>query len=448
MNTTSTSCARSARRLPSGAVRQAVRLSFAQSMLGAIYGASTGGMFLIGYALRLGADNVQIGLMSTIPMLCIVVQLATAALVERGVSRRRLTFFAALGNVSGWALIILIPYAAAGASDAVRVRLLIGVIAAVTLFAFVSGNARGSWFGDLVPARFRGTFFGRTALYGGIIASLFAVLEGGFLDAVKAHGLAAFSTLFGFGMCFGLANAFLFLPQKDVPVERHEHSADLWRMIRATLSNRSLMTVALFTTLWALQGVAGPFYATYMLRDLKMPFLGVGLVNSVFMVSFLASGPFWGRVVDRWGCRPVLTACTSVFGPIQLVWLWVDSPLRAYEIVSAANIVAGACVGGVSVALNTLVYKVTPSAGRSVQLAVYSILIVLLAAPLPTIGGHVPDWLAAIGLPRDLRVTFYIAGGLILLSALVSRAVPEPGSCRARRMLRELGSQWLALVVR
>jgi len=37
--------------------------------------------------------------------------------------------------------------------------------------------------------------------------------------------------------------------------------------------------------------VAGPFYPTYMLRDLKMPFVGIGIVNAFFMVAFLVSGP-------------------------------------------------------------------------------------------------------------------------------------------------------------
>ena len=446
--TTGPVCNHAAGRLPPGTVRRAARLSFAQAMVGAVYAASTGGMFLIGYALTLGATDAQIGLMSTIPMLCIVVQLATAALVERGVSRRRLAFGAALLNVAGWALIILIPYVAAGASPQVQVRLLIAVITLVALFGFVSGNARGSWLGDLIPARFRGTFFGRMAMYGGIVATLFAIIEGGALDILKQHGLGAFSALFGFGMLFGLTSAFLFLGQADVPLARHAAAGNLPKMVRETLGNRALMMVALFATLWSLQMVAGPFFATYMLRDLHMPFLGVGIVNAFFTAAFLASGPFWGRAVDRWGCRPVLTVCSGILAPVQLSWYWIDSPGRVYAVLPLVNLVAGCVAGGVNVALSTLIYKVTPVAGRSVQLAVYSILVVLLAAPLPALGGHLPDWLASLGLARDLRYTFYAAGLFILSSAVVSRWIREPDSCRARDVIHTLGSEWLAPVRR
>jgi MFS family permease len=435
-------------RLPPGAMRRAVRFSFAQAMTGAIYMASTGGMFLIGYALQLGATDALIGLMSAIPMLCIGVQLAAAAWIERGVSRRRLTFVAALMNVACWAFVILIPWAAGRLAPPARVSLLIAVISLVTLFGFVSGNARGSWVGDLIPARFRGTFFGRMTLYGGLVAAAFAIVEGGLLDVLKRHGLAAFGALFGFGMLFGLANALLFLPQAEVPLARHAAAGNLLRMVRETLENRALMAVGLFNVVWSMQTVAGPFYATYMLRDLGMPFMGVGIVNAFFMVAFLLSGPFWGRVVNRWGCRPVLVLCAGVFAPLQFSWLWVDTAARAYAVIAPVNLLAGAAVGGVNVALNTLLYKVTPAAGRSVQFAVYSILVVALAAPFPAIGGRLPAWLQSLGLPDNLRCTFYLAGLLILASAFAARRIAEPNAGLARRLARSLGSQWLAPVRR
>lgn len=434
--------------LPRGAVRRAVRLSFVQAMLGAVYAASTGGMFLIGYALRLGATNVHIGLLSTIPMLCIGVQLGTAALIERGMSRRRLTLVASLLNVACWLPVMLLPYVVPGASVTLKVGVLITALTVLTFFAFVAGNARGSWVGDLIPVRFRGTFFGRATMYSGIIASLFAIGEGAFLDVIKQHGLAGFTILFGFGMVFGVVGALLFLPQADIPAPRHENGANLPRLLLETLLNRSLRIVMLFAVIWSLQAVAGPFYVTYMLRDLGMSFVGIGIINATFMLSCLLSAPLWGRAVDRWGCRPVLTACAVGLGAMQFSWLWLDTAHAVYCTLPLVNIASGASAAGVSVALSTLLYKVTPSRGRSVHFAVYSIVVVLVTAPLPSFGGHLPDWFAGIGLPADLRLTFYTGGLFMMLSALVARRIHEPGARSARHMLRELGTQWLLPILR
>ena len=71
-----------------------------------------------------------------------------------------------------------------------------------------------------------------------------------------------------------------------------------------------------------------------------------------------------------------------------------------------------------------------------------------MTAPLPSFGGHLPDWFAGIGLPADLRLTFYTGGLFMMLSALVARRIHEPGARSARHMLRELGTQWLLPILR
>ena len=425
-------------------IERAISFSYAQAMLGAVYGASTGGMFLIGYALMLGAGNVQIGLMSTIPMLCIGVQLAAAAWVERGVSRRRMTVVAATGNVLGWLLIILIPYVLAGASPHAKIEALIAVITVVTIFAYVSGNARGSWVGDLIPAQFRGSFFGRMTMYSGIVGAIFAIVEGRFLDTLKHMGVGAFSCLFAFGVVLGLANAALFLPQADVPIQT-QGSRSFRHHVKETLRNGPLMTVMLFALLWSMQMIAGPFYSTYMIRDLKMSFLGIGLVNSVVIVAMLLSGPFWGRMVDRYGCRSVLTACSFTLGILQLVWLWVDSAATAYRVIPIVNVVAGLSISGVSVALSTLLYKITPSAGRSIQFAVYSVIVTLAVAPMPVLGGHLPSWFSRIAPGADLRITFCACVPFLLAASWVARRIQEPKASRTRDLLRSLPSHVMEL---
>jgi hypothetical protein len=433
--------------VPVAQVERAVKLSYAQAMLGSIYGASVGGMFLIGYALKLGATNAQIGLMSTIPMLFIGIQLWTAALVERGISRRLLTVIGALGNVLGWVFVILIPYVAKDAPPPVKVAALITIITVVTVFAYVSGNARGSWVGDLIPSSFRGTFFGRLTMYGGIIGTIFALIEGRFLDALEGAGIGVFSVLFGFGVVVGLANALLFMPQADVPLERKATERGAFGgYVRDTFANKALIAVMIYALLWSLQSIAGPFYNTYMIRSVEehglgMPFLGIGIVNAAVTFTMLFFSPFWGRMVDRYGCKPILVLCTFGLAPFPLMWLAIPpgQAFMVYALVGPMNLLGGFLIAGISVALSTLIYKVTPSAGRSVQFALYSIIVTLAAAPMPFLGGYLTDKLDK--LPWiDLRVTFFLAMPFVLAAAFVARHIKEPDSRRTAELVRALPS--------
>lgn len=424
--------------VPLHVVKRAVRLSYAQAVLSAIYIALTGGMFIIGYALKLGATDAQIGLMGTIPMLAVAAQLASSILVERGVSRRSLTILGASVSVSGWFFIILLPYVTTHTTEEFRINTLVGLITLLTFFGHVATNARASWVGDLIPARTRGTFFGKMMMYGGIIGAILGLAAGKFLDSAKDMGIHGFSWLFFCGIIIGMINTMLFILQADVPLTKHESGSNPFKLMRGTFSNRSLMIVILFTLLWSMQAIAAPFVPTYLLRDLKMPFFGLALVNAMVAVTVVATGPFWGRVVDRYGCRPIIIACSSALVPVPLVWIWITNTQMAYALLCPIHLLGGFAVGGISVALVTLMYKVTPDTGRSMQLAVYSVIVTVCVAPMPMIGGHLPNWLKSLGIDADLRSTFYACMLFTAAAAIVARKIKEPDARRTRELVKRL----------
>jgi hypothetical protein len=109
-----------------------------------------------------------------------------------------------------------------------------------------------------------------------------------------------------------------------------------------------------------------------------------------------------------------------------------------YAIVIPVNLLGGFAMAGVAVALNTLVYKVTPDAGRAVQFAIYSILVVAAASPMPALGGHLPGWLRSLGVAADLRCTFYASALFALAAAVAGRCIKEPDSRHTAEMLRDL----------
>jgi hypothetical protein len=90
------------------------------------------------------------------------------------------------------------------------------------------------------------------------------------------------------------------------------------------------------------------------------------------------------------------------------------------------------------VALSTLTYKVTPSAGRSTQFAVYSFIVVLAVAPMPTLGGYLPTLMRAAGIHMGLRVTFLASAVFILGAALAARYIREPDSRGTGELVRKL----------
>jgi MFS family permease len=116
----------------------------------------------------------------------------------------------------------------------------------------------------------------------------------------------------------------------------------------------------------------------------------------------------------------------------------MSRPSLVYTFMPFVHVVGGFAVAGLSVSLNTLIYKVTPSQGRSMQLAVYSILVVLISAPMPTLGAYLPRWARAVGFHVDVRLTFALSIIFAIGALAAACKIHEPDSLTAPELLRRL----------
>ena len=391
-------------------VDRAIRLSYAQAMLGAVFAASTGGMFLIGFAIQLGADNVWLGLLACIPQILVVAQFPASALIERGFSRKAIAVFFAYLVPICWMLVALIPIFAPRLTVAGRMSLLISIMALAALAGQFNSNARLSWIGELIPQERQGQYFGTVAMFAAIVASVFAIIEGRFLDIIRSHGLSAFLLLFFFGAAFALAAAALNHPQPDCPLPEQDIPLSYRAMLQEALRNNPLFRLAIAHSVIAMGGIAGPFITAYCLRDVGTSFLGFGLINSVSMLAGLIASRYCGKLVDRVGCRPVVIVALLILLPLPIVWLFIPPGAvhRAYWLLPPTNMIAGIASAAISVGITTMVYKLATPIGRSVQFASYWSFVILCGAPMPFLGGLLIHGLQHIEPKTDLRVLFYI----------------------------------------
>jgi MFS family permease len=368
--------------------------------------------------------------MITLPQFFVVFQFLAAWLIERGISRRRLTIAFAFVTPLCWLLIATLPLLGANWGRGARFGMLIGVMTLVTLAAQFVANARSSWVGELIPAERRGRFFGYCTMFAGIVGALFAIGEGKFLDAIRVRGLMAFTALFFFGSLFGLLTAALNIPQPDCPLPNSGQPIAPRQVLRDMLRNRPFVTLALVHVVIAFGGIAGPFNPAYCLRDVGVSFFGLGLLNAVGVTASLLMGPVWGKLVDRFGCRPILILGLLIMAPCSAVWLAIPPghPQRAYWLLPWTNFIAGSGGAALGVAISTMMYKLSKPEGRSIQFAAYSTFVGVLSAPMPLLGGWLVSKLTGAGYAIDLRLTFLAWSVFMFAAAGIALRLHEPGS--------------------
>ncbi|MBI2084372.1 MAG: MFS transporter [Candidatus Aenigmarchaeota archaeon] len=408
--------------------------SIADGIGAAIMGSLTSGVFLVGFALLLGASPVQIGILSSLPFFASVAQLIGSYFIESGASRKFITVAGASAARLLWVLIILVPLLMFQTKYAVW--MVMALYALSNIFSSTSSVAWLSWTSDIVPRKFLGRFFSKRNIYLGAASILAGLLGGIFLDFWKINypPLTGFVVLYAIAIFFGLVSTFFLIVIKDVPQVKHK--VDLGRfgdLIKKPYKDRNFRKLVRFGLFWGFSiGIAAPFFIVYMLNVLGLDYLVVASLEALFVLSGLVSLRMWGRVVDRYGAKPVLIICSFLVALYPLFFIFIS---RAdYLLLFPINLASGMAWAGVDFTTTQMVLRVSPKENKSVYLSSFAVAAGLAFAVAAIVGGVVASSVVnasySIGVTTlyGLHILFFIALLLRLWSGTLVRGIYEPRS--------------------
>ena len=201
-------------------VQRSIRLMIWEGVAsGAMFSLGSGG-FVAAYALALGANNLQVGILAALPFITQVAQLPAILAVERFRMRKAIGVPAICAAQLLWIPIGAVPFLLE-TPGAPAVAAVIGLMAVRGLFAPVWATAWTSWMRDLVPRNVLASYYGRRlAIITGVIAAV--GLGGSFFvrwwesasapeDAILAYSFL----LIGGALTFGLLSPFVTLRARE-----------------------------------------------------------------------------------------------------------------------------------------------------------------------------------------------------------------------------------------
>ncbi len=156
-----------------------------------------------------------------------------------------------------------------------------------------------------------------------------------------------------------------------------------------------------------------------------------GLLTALYMVALFVFAPFWGRLSDHWGRRPVLLIGLAGFGATMIAFAFFET-LTAVYIERALSGVFAAAVIPVALASVTDSTAAKAALGRRLTFVSLAGITGFLLGPTlgPTLGVALTRSLGGIGgAAGALTVPLVAAGSLALIAALaVAFTLPATGS--------------------
>jgi len=130
--------------------------------------------FLVAFALALGANNFQIGILAAIPFIMHIVQLPSIWLVEKLRMRKTIAILSWFPAQLLWFPIALIPFSI-GVPSAAAISLLLWLMTARGLLNAVCNAAWNGWIRDLIPQSILGRFWSRRLAFATTSAVIFSL---------------------------------------------------------------------------------------------------------------------------------------------------------------------------------------------------------------------------------------------------------------------------------
>jgi len=220
-----------------------------------------------------------------------------------------------------------------------------------------------SWLADIIPSEEHGTFWGRRSAW--ISLAVTAVIIGAAVMVrytPEAYKLQVIVGMFVVATIVGLADLIIHgtIPEPQMVLPERDH---FWRQVLEPLRDRAFRPWLTFNAAWTFSMTLGGGLAMlYFLDELefKNDFVGGVIVASCIpLLGTMLSGKWSGRLVDRFGTRPVLFWSHMSWTLLPVFWV-LATPRTAVVLIALSSAIAGVGCTAAGTAANKLVVRVPP----------------------------------------------------------------------------------------
>lgn len=411
----------------------------------------TGGAFLAGLGLLVGASNLELGILAALPFLAQVAQVPTLALLLRLHDRRRIVVITcALARLILLAIAVLLFWT----PERLTPDTLLGLLALSALLAVTATAAWNWWMRDLLPPATLGRFFGHRLRWTTVVAMAAMLAAGWVLDRFEAAGRSSdgYALLFGTAALTGFVGLTYLArtPHTDPPPSppAGRSIATMARVLREPGTRRLALALAAMATAVTF---ALPFAAVFMLRALGLSYLWVTAFAALSQVAYIAGLRGWGHLSDNHGNRAVLLLSVGLLAAVQLAWVAVGWPAGWAMLawLAAIHFLAGYATGGVDLGGTNLLLRSVPVQGAPAHLAAVSLSRAFVAGLGTVLAGWLWDavgtgalWTVGSWSLRGFQLLSLGGVALSLLALVALVRLPEPAARPvldvARAMRREV----------
>lgn len=324
--------------------------------------------YIIPFLLFLGGSAFHVGLLSGINNLASAFgQLPSPELVKYFKSRKKLVVFCCFSQA-----LILLTVILLSLLRIISPFFLIWLAAFFSIFTAIIHPSWASLLSDMVPYNRRGAYFGWRMRNLGFLTLTVTLLAGCIL-----HFSSEINKLLGFAALFSLALiarmiSVVFAQKLKEPIflDKKEDDFSLWDFLSRSKKSNFVHFVFFISSINFSVGLAAPFFAIFMLQDLKLNYLLYTLINLIAPVTLYLTVNRWGIVADRAGNIKILKCIAPLFSICPFLWAISQNIL----VIISAEIISGFLWAGFNLSTSNFIIDAVESQKRTRCITYFSLI--------------------------------------------------------------------------
>ena len=365
------------------------------------------------YALRLGADDLTVGMLYSLIPLGQLLPLLGRVIVRPLGSVRTMASFLAIRNLLMLPIMAAPLFANAGRSD-IGVWLIIASVIGFNIARGIAITGNNAIIGAITSDADRGSFLSRQQ----VVTQLAAIGTGvamGLLLQDEAP-LVLYSLLFAAGIATGLATASIVSRLPEPP--SIGRTGGLVRSVVGALRQRNMRRFSLLLAVHSfVVSMALPFLIVYVKRAHEQSDSVAMLLTVIGSFGAVGVALLSGLIIDRVGARPLMSVYTGILSVTMVLVVAAPplaSPLAVWLYLGAVFFLATFAANGIASAHSVYFFALVPP-GERLNLGVFNFLVTGIPASLGAMtGGAALSLLATMEFPDPGSLYRIYFGGIVV----------------------------------
>ncbi|BAU63983.1 major facilitator superfamily MFS_1 [Stanieria sp. NIES-3757] len=410
-------------------IRTSLKASTCDGIFSAFFGCVTAEILLGNFLLELGANSLEIGMLSAIPMFAHFLQPVGAILADRSLSRRQYNLRIFVPARLLWLLLALaiIGFEMGWCRSHQLIELTLIVVFLAHTFGALGIANWTSWMAVLVPRRLRGRYFGFRSSAANLTNLLSVPLLGLLVSRWQVSKVESYGLILTIAVVAGLISlGFQLLmtdvnPQQVTKIIKNDQETPTCLTF---LKDTNFLKFLFFNGLWMFAvNSSAPFFNIYLLKDLGLDISWVTFYSSLTAGANVLMLVVWGKLADRIGNRSILIGVGIAVSILPLLWLGIDSDRLSTRFwLPLLYLITGATVSAIDLCNNNLQMATAPTHKPSSYFAIAAAIGGLSGALGTTTGGILAQTAYIGGLPG----LFVLSSVLRIIALLPLLFVHEP----------------------